>query len=89
MVSVTTPTLCAPPASVALEVAAIASVALSLSVSVIFCIVVGPRIRPADGFEAVSVAVSLPSTNLSSATVNVTLPTVWPLRIVMVLFDSV
>ena len=42
-----------------------------------------PSEIPADGLEIVSVAVSVPSLSRSSFTENVTVPVVWPLRILI------
>ena len=47
-------------------------------------VVVEPRAIPSEGAERVRVAVSVLSTNVSLATVKVTLPLVWPLGMVMV-----
>ena len=55
----------------------------SLSVMVIFCAVVVPNAIPADGLLIVKVAISVPSTSASSATVKVTVPVVAPLNMVM------
>ena len=64
-------------------------VAVSSSVMAMFCESVVPRVKPADGLEIVSVAVSVASTITSFWTVKVTVPVVWPLRIVMMVFESV
>ena len=63
--------------------------AVSSSVIVMFWLVVVPSEIPDDGFEIVRVAVSFPSNSKSSFTVNVTVPTVCPSEIVMVVFESV
>ena len=56
----------------------------SLLVIVIFWEVVTPKEMPADGVLIVKVAVSVPSTTASSATIKETEPEVCPLAIVIV-----
>ena len=60
------------------------TVAVSLSVIATVPVSVEPRAMPEDGFDIVSVAVSVPSTNVSFRMVNVEVPVVAPLEIVMV-----
>ena len=57
---------------------------ISLSVMVIFCEVVLPRVSPDEGLLMVRVAVSCPSAKVSFATVKVTEPVVAPLGMVIV-----
>ena len=67
----------------------IETVAVSLSVIVMFLLVVLPSVRPDEGFEMVSVAVSVAaSTSESFVTVNVTLPLICSFGIVIVVPDS-
>ena len=48
----------------------------SLSAITMFCDVVAPKDKPADGLLSARVAVSLPSIKASSTTVNVAVPVV-------------
>ena len=57
-------------------------------VMAMFWLVVAPRAMFADGFAIVSVAVSTGSTSVSLTTANAADPVVWPLKIVMVMFDK-
>ena len=72
-----------------LDAQANATVAVSASVMVTFCEVVLPNVRPDEGLEMVNVAVSVPSTSVSSWMVKVTEPVLAPSRIVMVEAESV
>jgi hypothetical protein len=56
----------------------------SLSAIVTLRDTVAPRMMPALGLLMVSVAISAGSASASSTTVKLTLPVVWPLRMVMV-----
>ena len=56
----------------------------SLSVIVIFCVVVAPKAIPAVGLLIVKVAVSLPSISASSRIVKVAVPVVAPFKMVIV-----
>ena len=56
----------------------------SLSVMVIFCVVVAPKVKPADGLLMVRVAVSVPSISASSRMVKVAVPVVAPFNMVIV-----
>ena len=58
--------------------------AKSLSVITTFCVVVAPSVIPADGLLIVRVAVSGPSTSVSSRIVKVAVPVVAPFKIVIV-----
>ena len=65
------------------------TVAVSLSVIVMFLFVVVPSVRPDEGLEMASIAVSVAaSTSESFVMVNVTLPVVCPSGIVIVVPDS-
>ena len=60
------------------------TVGKSLSVMVIFWVVVVPKVMPDEGLLMVNVAVSVPSTNTSFTTVKVTVPVVLLFGMVMV-----
>ena len=63
--------------------------AVSLSVIDTLMLVVAPRVMPVDGLLIAMVAVSRPSTAVSSITVKVAVPDVPPAGMVMVVEDSV
>ena len=61
----------------------------SLSVMTIFLEVIVPKVTQEDGEEIVKMAVSSPSVSVSSTTVNVTEPVVFPSEIVIVVLLNI